>query len=240
MDAAGLSAGQAGYNAATENGIPASPQTSTAPADPNNPGYLTDGSPDPAYSTAGGGSAGGLDASGIVTDPNGNVLYDPGAPDADIVPMPARGGTLASSDAMGVVSGPIPSDGIPCGAIPNGAIGSANIFYGDGRGYFYGSSETGVDTSWRGTHNDLGWYHKQNTGDIIADRYNWNDLGDNEKMSIDQANAMSIRDGFGPIVGNNGNNAVEGISRSPMRSMLRAARRCSGRARTSRGHDGGD
>ena len=58
---------------------PGAVSTSTAPPDPNNPGYLMDGTPDPNYAgAAGGATGGGLDpTTGIVTDMNGNVFYDP-------------------------------------------------------------------------------------------------------------------------------------------------------------------
>jgi hypothetical protein len=108
------------------------PGAQGVPPDPNNPGYLADGSPDPSYVSdqgAAGGSpaAGGLDPStGIVTDMDGSVLYDP-ANDQPV--LPARGGVLSKDNAQ-FQWDHIPDDGIAyTGAIGSDEVGSWSLMY---------------------------------------------------------------------------------------------------------------
>ena len=91
---------------------PVDPNAPQAQPDPNNPGYLTDGNPDPNAPAGSDGSQGGIDANtGVVTDINGKVLYDPAAPDPDIVPMPVRGQQITQADAQ-MWHKTVPADGI--------------------------------------------------------------------------------------------------------------------------------
>ena len=139
------------------------------------------------------GAAGGLDASsGVVTDFNGNVLYDPNN-DPAITPMPVpRGGTLSASDAQ-VVWQKMPADAIPYTGNPlvKNAVGSWQMFNdsdnngsGWGHGFLYGMHEGGPHWIDR-TRSDFG--HKYSSG----------------KRTQDIARE-SISMGYGPLIGNTG------------------------------------
>lgn len=114
-----------------------------ATPDPANPGFLTDGSPDPAFAdpnAANSPGAGDLEAGlppaddggmGPVTAPDGTVIYDP-ATDPAVVPVPQRGGSLPQDEAN-LKWDHVPEDGIPYDGskgLPQDSVGSWNVFYG--------------------------------------------------------------------------------------------------------------
>ena len=147
------------------------------PPDPANPGFLMDGSVDPdagssttSTATPDPNATGATDSSGlpvdnskgatgvgVVTDPDGNVLYDPST-DPDIVPMPVRGQTLAPADAQAIWSTSVPEDGIAYQwtTLPAYAVGSWGVFYsgvnvnrdGYSPGLLWGMDHVGGDLGW--------------------------------------------------------------------------------------------
>lgn len=153
VDAAGLMPGMPGYDPSTDTGAQ---------------GYMDPNSFAPAA------GAGGVDpTSGIVTDPNGNVLYDP-SNDPTLQQLPVRGGTLSPSDAQ-IQWADVPDDGVPYDGskgFPDGSVGSFNTQYNHADGY-----EMHAD----------GWYLKR---------------GNDYDHSGPSAPNYGNDQGWGPLVGN--------------------------------------
>lgn len=137
------------------------------PPDTSNPGLLMDGTTDPCYGTTGTGptdtsglpvdNSQGATGTGVVTAPDGTVLYDPST-DPEIVPMPVRGQTLSSADAQAVWAASVPEDGFvyQWATLPAYAVGSWSTFYsgsninddGYSPGIIWGYEFSGGDIGW--------------------------------------------------------------------------------------------
>jgi hypothetical protein len=135
--------------------------------DPNNPGYLTDGSPDPGYVDDSGTTGGYTDPSAIPGPPDFGVGPAPSAqsvepqPNIDYVPDPYP--NAAQGDVNQYSSDPgVPGVSLPDGAIvydgtvqpPYMALGSYSTFYGSVPG---GAPPAGGNGSGYQWHED-GWY----------------------------------------------------------------------------------
>ena len=158
VDASGLNPGDPGYDPTT---------------DPSSSQYVNPNSVVPAQGT------GGADpSSGIVTAPDGTVLYDP-SQDPMVQPLPQRGGQLSQSDAQ-VVWQSVPDDGIPYDGsqgFPDRSVGSYNAFYGPS-----GATNGYV------VHGDGKWWLEQGSG--------------NFDQQSPQPPGYGSDQGLGPLIGN--------------------------------------
>ena len=205
-DASGLLPGQPGYNPTTDPTSPSYVQPYGSGVSATS-GYDAYGNPivDP-YATSGTGTAGLDSSTGIVTDKNGSVLYDP-SQDADLVAIPTRGGTLSQTDAQ-VVWQNAPEDSIAwdaSGKVPN-SLGSWLSFYGpqkDGFGQFgvtFGYHSDG----WQ--DGEKKWTKRFGQADITGND-NRDDLGTDDAVAAAESLKNDTRNNktgkaYGPIIGN--------------------------------------
>lgn len=188
-----------------------------AEPDPENPGFLTDGSidpamvdpgfVDPAFMDPGGGAdpyAAMDTGSGAVTTPDGQVLYDPRT-DPAVVPMPIRGQILSPEEANQSFDN-VPEDGIPYDGsrgLPENCVGSWNAFYGgtkhEGWGvpsFLRGSVDGGRTIQWL--------YCAPETADKgfqVAGR-EFQTTATSGAPSAQAVSTNSLQRGWGPVVGN--------------------------------------
>lgn len=168
---------------------------STSPPDPNNPGYLMDGTPDPNY---GGGSAG---ASGVAGPPD----YGAGAPPTpdsiapqpyvDYVPDPGVQNDTTFYDAP-------TDDDLPLGAVifdgshlpPQESLGSYSSFWGTvpGLGEPKGGAYSGYIV-----HSSGWWLKLQGPGGGYSGGKNYDKVSD-PSAAMQSENA---RNNWGPLVG---------------------------------------
>lgn len=186
-----------------------------AEPDPNNPGFLTDGSidpdmvdpgfVDPGLMDPGADSSAAMDAgAGAVLTPDGQVLYDP-ARDPAVVPMPVRGQILSPEEANQSFDN-VPEDGIPYDGsrgLPENCVGSWNAFYGgtkhEGWGvpsFLRGSVDGGKTIQWL--------YCSPETADkgFQAAGREFQTTATSGAPSAQAVSANSLQRGWGPIVGN--------------------------------------
>ena len=161
------------------------------------------------------GQAGGLDASGsgVVTDPNGNTLYDPSAPDADLTTLPTRGGTLSPGDAQ-VVWQHVPTDAVVASSCPSckNGVGSWQTFYDTdrnkydwGHGFLFGQHNSGPKVQWTigppivtdpRTSTSNAWIDRT-TGSSFGTKYS-------KGKTVPQLAQQSSEMNYGPLIGNPG------------------------------------
>lgn len=180
-----------------------------ASPDPDYPGFLDDGSPDPAFMDPAADDISTADAAmdagaGSVVAPDGTVIYDP-ATDPALTPMPARGGTISPEEASETWQN-VPPDGIVYDGsrgLAENAVGSWNAFYGaqkhDGWGvpsFLRGSVDGGKTIQWL--------YYSPETADKgfqVAGR-EFQTLATSGAPECKGVSANSLQRGWGPIVGN--------------------------------------
>lgn len=190
-----------------------------AEPDPNNPGFLTDGSLDPAmvdpsmadpsmfdpYATTPDPAAAQDDATGPVYGPDGTLLYDPNT-DPMITPVPVRGQALTPDEAQ-VTFEKVPEDGVVYNGargLPVNCIGSWNVFYGSQKG----PEGFGIPGFLRGSldgGNLIQWvYNAPEFGDAsfrVAPR-TFQTAATSGAPDAAAVQANSLQRGWGPVIGN--------------------------------------
>lgn len=155
-----------------------------ADADPNNPGYLTDGTLDPNYT------------GGSLTGFPGQTTYDP-TTDPNLTALgpipPTRGQPLNAAAIVAPYQAPpdnaifYPYDSSPYNGT-GGAIGSANYF------------KTRTDGFW--WNSNANWFDAYRGGKSNHDEGAGGDMGNPEGKGGDVAtNALSLKYGWGPLMG---------------------------------------
>lgn len=166
-----------------------------APTDPDplNPGFLIDGSVDPAYSS---------EFSSAMAAEDGTYTPAGDAEAAGLIPMPTRNVPLSKDDAVVMWTDPVPEDGIRYQGdkgFPSGSVGSWSLMYdkpwinespNSGSGYIWHANPGEQPTWWR-----IGG-HPPGTNPGHGNK------GSEQKLATAEIASFSRNLGFGPLVGN--------------------------------------
>ena len=156
---------------------------------------------------------GGYDPStGMVFDPDGNVLYDPNN-DLEIVPLPERAGGSPPAEELRQAVRKLPPDAIVYDGFPHGIPGSTQKMsvaihdaFGSAEGFLSGvdnETDPGGHNMYRWSRSPERWvYYKEGPDGVAADA---------SEKSNSGVQAISLQRGWGPLIGQPGHLYANGL-----------------------------